>query len=220
MQSWQTDWDEFNQKAAVPRQQTESSTVAKFSIWNTPWHACKSALNRLGQERESQNDDEAMEALATLREDLELANDASEVLSEKLHSLEGDVTNLRSQRRERQEQLNDMRSKLQIQRGREASLDALQQAAKERVEGGKVGDWLRQRGLSENPRLLDDLQVEPRWQGAVEVVLGGALQGVCVDSVETLDEALGELASGDLTLFEPGCRWLLCRGFSCAQAAG
>lgn len=203
MQSWQTDWDEFNQKAAVPRQQTEVQQ-SRIQHLEHSLARLQKRLEQLGQERESQNDDEAMEALATLREDLELANDASEVLSEKLHSLEGDVTNLRSQRRERQEQLNDMRSKLQIQRGREASLDALQQAAKERVEGGKVGDWLRQRGLSENPRLLDDLQVEPRWQGAVEVVLGGALQGVCVDSVETLDEALGELASGDLTLFEPG----------------
>ncbi|WOJ93989.1 chromosome segregation protein SMC [Congregibacter variabilis] len=203
MQSWQTDWDEFNQKAAVPRQQTEVQQ-SRIQHLEHSLARLQKRLEQLGHERESQNDDEAMEALASLREELELANDASEVLSEKLQSLEGDVTRLRLERRERQEKLNDMRSKLQIQRGREASLDALQQAAKERAEGGKVGDWLRQRGLSQNPRLLDELQVEARWQSAVEVVLGGALQGVCVDSVDTLDEALGELASGDLTLFETG----------------
>ncbi|MDP5070509.1 MAG: chromosome segregation protein SMC, partial [Congregibacter sp.] len=110
-----------------------------------------------------------------------------------------------AKRIKKKEQLNEMRSRLQIQRGRQASLDALQQAAKERAEGGKVGDWLRERGLLDNPRLLDDLQVEARWQRAVEVVLGGALQGVCVDRVDSLDAALAQLASGDLTLFEvPG----------------
>lgn len=201
MQAWQADWDEFNQKAAVPRQQTEVQQ-SRIQHLEHSLARLQKRLEQLGQERESQNDGEAVEALETLRSELEIANEASEMLARKLQTLESDMTRLRSERRDRQEQLNETRSKLQIQRGREASLDALQQAAKERAEGGKVGDWLRERGLSDNPRLLDDLQVDERWQRAVEVVLGGALQGVCVESVDSLDDALSELANGDLTLFE------------------
>ncbi|MFK8041711.1 chromosome segregation protein SMC [Congregibacter sp.] len=201
MQSWQTDWDEFNQKAAVPRQQAEVQQ-SRIQHLEHSLTRLQKRLEQLDQERASQNDGEAVEILNGLHGELEIANQVTEELAEKLQGFEGDVTQLRSQRRERQEELNTVRSSLQIQRGREASLEALQQAAKERAEGGKVGDWLRQRGLSDNPRLLDDLHVEERWQHAVEVVLGSALQGVCVDSVDSLEGALGELASGDLTLFE------------------
>lgn len=201
MQSWQTEWDDFNQKAAVPRQQAEVQQ-SRIQHLEHSLARLQKRLEQLEQERESQHNDEAAEALETLRGELEIANEASEVLAQRLQTLETDLTRLRTERRDRQEQLNETRSKLQVQRGREASLDALQQAAKERAEGGKVGDWLRQRGLADNPRLLDDLQVDARWQRAVEVALGGALQGVCVDSVDSLDDALGALASGDLTLFE------------------
>ncbi|WP_439100544.1 chromosome segregation protein SMC [Congregibacter sp.] len=201
MQSWQSDWDEFNQKAAVPRQEAEVQQ-SRIQHLEHSLARLQKRLEQLDQERESHNDDAAVETLEQLRSELEVASETIEELSTKLQDLEGDVTGLRNQRRERQEELNTLRSKLQIQRGREASLEALQQAAKERAEGGKVGDWLRERGLTDNPRLLDDLHVEDRWQRAVEVVLGSALQGVCVDSVASLDGALGALASGDLTLFE------------------
>ncbi|WP_439106764.1 chromosome segregation protein SMC [Congregibacter sp.] len=201
MQSWQAEWDEFNQKAAVPRQQAEVQQ-SRIQHLEHSLARLQKRLELLDQERESQDDGGAVEALQSLRGELDQANETSEALSQKLKSLESDLTDVRSQRRERQEELNNLRSKLQIQRGREASLEALQQAAKERAEGGKVGDWLRERGLADNPRLLDELQVEERWQRAVEVVLGSALQGVCVDSVDTLDEALCDLASGDLTLLE------------------
>jgi chromosome segregation protein len=201
MQSWQSDWDEFNQQAAGPRQQAEVQQ-SRIQHLEHSLNRLQRRLEQLEQERQSQGDDEAVQLLEGLRAELEEASESSEQHAMQLQSLEEDVTRLRAERGQRHEQLNEQRSQLQIQRGRQSSLEALQQAAKERAEGGKVGDWLRERGLADNPRLLDELQVEARWQQAVEVVLGSALQGVCVDSVTDLDAALGQLGSGELTLFE------------------
>jgi chromosome segregation protein len=203
MQSWQADWDEFNQQAAGPRQQAEVQQ-SRIQHLEHSLNRLQKRLEQLDHERQAQGDDEAVQVLEALRGELEEASEASETLVQQLQDLESEVTRLRAERSQRQEQLNEQRSQLQIQRGRQSSLEALQQAAKERAEGGKVGEWLRERGLADKPRLLDELQVEPHWQRAVEVVLGSALQGICVDSLNDLDAALGQLASGELTLFEPG----------------
>jgi chromosome segregation protein len=201
MQSWQSDWDEFNQRAAEPRQQAEVQQ-SRIQHLEHSLARLQRRLEQLDQERASQDDDEAVKVLEQLRSELSAADQSVDQLAQQLQSLETQVTELRRERKERQEQLNEQRSQLQVQRGRQASLEALQQAAKERAEGGRVGEWLQDRGLAGNPRLLDDLQVDPRWQRAVEVVLGSSLQGVCVDQVDNLDAALGELESGDLTLLE------------------
>ena len=50
---------------------------------------------------------------------------------------------------------------------------------------GKVVDWLKSRGLDSNPRLAQQLTVDKGWDRAVETVLGGYLEAVCVDRSTT-----------------------------------
>ncbi len=202
MQSWQSDWDEFNQQAAVPRQQAE---VQQSRIQHLEHSLARLQRRReqLVQERDAQGDDAAEQTMTDLRNALAEAETAATAAAEQVEAIEGRLTALRQERRAAQESLNEQRSHLQVKRGRQSSLEALQQAAKERAEGGKVGQWLRERGLADNPRLLDELQVEPRWQRAVEVVLGNALQAICVDELQDLDQAMDRL-KGDMTIIEAG----------------
>ncbi|MDH4041762.1 MAG: chromosome segregation protein SMC, partial [Gammaproteobacteria bacterium] len=100
-------------------------------------------------------------------------------------------------------QLNQARSALQQMRGRQASLEALQQAARE-DSSEAVGAWLAARQLADSPRLLDQLQVDDGWQLAVEAVLGDYLQAVCVDAIGPLGATLGQLEQGRLALLEAG----------------
>ena len=202
MQSWQSRWDDFNQKAAVPRQQAE---VQQSRIQHLE-HSLQRLRRRLGaleQERESHADDEAVRAIAALTAEL---REAERILAQhgaRGADLEADVAALRDERRQAQEQLNERRLSLQVQRGRRASLEALQQAAKARADGEGVAAFLCGQELSARPRVLDALQVEARWQNAVETVLGGALQGICVDGIEAYGAALEALPKGDVALFEP-----------------
>src|SRR6184192_100438 len=83
------------------------------------------------------------------------------------------------------------------------SLEALQAAALS-DHAGQAGEWLRGAGLAARPRLAAALEVESGWERAVETVLGDYLEAVCVERLEEVSGALGELATGQVTLVESG----------------
>lgn len=201
MQSWQSDWDEFNHKAAEPRQQAEVQQ-SRIQHLEHSLARLQRRVEQLLQERDAHADDEALQAVEAMRADLQQAEQQATEAAQRFDALESTVRGLRTERGELQTRLDETRSQRQVMRGRQASLEALQQAAKERADGARTGDWLRERGLDAKPRLLDDLQVEPRWQRAVETVLGSTLQGVCVDRLDDLVTGLAELQEGELTLVE------------------
>ncbi|MEE4279026.1 MAG: chromosome segregation protein SMC [Halieaceae bacterium] len=201
MQSWQGDWDEFNQRSATPRQEAEVQQ-SRIQHLEHSLGRLQKRLEQLEQERAAQGNDRALETLQALREEQAMQDAELEMFAEQRHSLEEQVSEHRRQQQEGQEQLNELRSRLQTCRGRQASLEALQQAARERAEGDGVGGWLEQHGLAGRPRVLDSLSVAPRWQRAVEVVLGSALQGVHVDALGPHAAALRDIDRGDLTLLE------------------
>ena len=200
MNDWQHQWDEFNQHAAEPRQQAE---VQQSRIQHL-----EQVLKRL-QDRSRQLEEEKSR-LAPGPEDGEIT-----ALGEELSQLES-VMSAREQQgevlarelsatRERattaSEELNRLRSELQQLRGRQASLEALQQAAREDGNDA-VGDWLQSRQLADQPRLLEQMQVDDGWQVAVETVLGDDLNAVCVERVGPLAETLDTLERGQLMLLE------------------
>ena len=202
MQAWQSDWDAFNQRSAAPRQEAEVQQ-SRIQHLEHSLARLQRRQEQLEQERGAQADDDAVALVESLRETFDGIDRRSTELATRLPQLDAELAELRQNRKAGQEALNETRSALQVQRGKQASVEALLKAARDRASGGATGEWLRAQGLDSNPRLLDDLQVEPRWQRAVETVLGSALQGVCVDGFASIDSALADLAGGDLFLFEP-----------------
>ncbi|NNG13667.1 MAG: chromosome segregation protein SMC, partial [Gammaproteobacteria bacterium] len=67
-----------------------------------------------------------------------------------------------------------------------------------------VSDWLDQNGLKDAQRLAETLDVEQRWQTAVETVLGFHLQAVSVDEAGNLGQALASLDEGAIGIIERG----------------
>jgi chromosome segregation protein len=94
-----------------------------------------------------------------------------------------------------------LRESLQNDRGRLASLEALQEAALGKPSA-QVSEWLDEHALSERERLAQELIVEPGWERAAETVLGAYLQAISVDSIDALAKSLPALAGGGLTLIE------------------
>ena len=200
MHGWQQQWDEFNSRAAKPRQQAE--------VQQSRLQHLEQAMQRL-QSRITQLDEE-QRGLAPGDDDAEVAQlgEQQSSLEANMGSLEARGEHLLTELNEAREssdrcgrELNEARSELQQMKGRQASLEALQQAARESSDQA-VGDWLEAQQLSRQPRLLEKMQVQDGWQLAVETVLGDYLQAVCVDDIGALGGMLEGLEQGGLSLIE------------------
>lgn len=200
MHTWQNRWDEFNQHAAEPRQQAEVQQ-SRIRHVEQVLQRIQDRTRQLEEEKQSlapDSTDGEIEVLGEQLAELEL------VMAEHEHRGESLVTQLASTRERSSElstEINEVRSRLQQMRGRQASLEALQQAATE--DGNEaISKWLSSRQLADKPRLLEQMQVDEGWQLAVETVLGDYLQAVCVEDIGQLGDTLGQLEQGRIALLE------------------
>ena len=200
MQSWQTEWDEFNAKATEPAQTAQVERSRINQLEQQEGHL-RRRLEKLEEERSRLSD---LQLQAEINE-LESREQEERAISDELRfAMEASLSSISQQRdenNERQQALADARAELETLKGRLASLQALQQAA--------LGDddkdlhrWLDEAGLAKAKRLLEYLEVEPGWQVAVENVLGHHLQSVCVDDLAKLETSVGNFAAGNLNLIE------------------
>lgn len=101
------------------------------------------------------------------------------------------------------ERLAQARSELAAQRGRLASLEALQHVALGHDDAARERA-LQEIGWSTKPRLGQLLRVEPGYERAVEVVLEPLLAAAVGDGAEEAITELVAKANGDLALVESG----------------
>jgi chromosome segregation protein len=111
------------------------------------------------------------------------------------------IQQLREQETRISTHLDQLRETLQNDRGRLASLEALQDAALGKSTE-QLNRWLQAHSLDERRRLAQDLVVEKGWARAVETVLGPYLQAVGIASIDGVVGSLAELTEGGLTLVE------------------
>lgn len=99
------------------------------------------------------------------------------------------------------EELQKNRRACQLLEARMASLEALQQAA---LNAGDEATqrWSAEQGLLQHSRLGQKLQVNAGWEMAVETVLGGYFDAICVDDMNALIDRLAEVPAGRYTLVE------------------
>lgn len=200
MQSWQTDWDNFNQRANEPAQQAQVERT-RINHLEQQEVQLKRRISRIDEERQNLSDVSLQAEITELQRRESEGEAGLDTLRQRVESQVQSISQLRERNQQSQEELASSRSELETLKGRLASLQALQQAA--RGEGDKdVAAWLQNQGLVEAQRLLERLQVNDRWQQAVEVVLAEQLQAVMVDSVDAPARQLEQLERGTVTLFE------------------
>ncbi|HEY9034079.1 MAG TPA: chromosome segregation protein SMC [Pseudomonadales bacterium] len=200
MQAWQQEWDGFNSKAADSRQKAEVQQ-SRIQHIEKVLQRIDERIVRFEHERGEltageveQEIDELVERIAEL--DMQLEAD-----QQTLDKLQQQIEQKRQAGGEHGRRLDELKTTLQSRRGRLASLEALQQAAL----GGSsdsVAEWQTRHGLAGNSLLAEQLDVEAGWEMAVETVLSGQLQSVCVDDIATLAALAGEIDSGSLYLLD------------------
>ncbi len=198
MQGWQEQWERFNQLSAEPRRVAE--------VQQSRIQQLEQSLERLAERQRRLDDERALltadpedvailelgEQLAASELDLETLAATGEALNERLEQLREAL----QQATQTQQQAQ---GELQRLDGRIASLEALQQAAMDPGKG--VGEWLREQGLDQRPRLAEGLRVEPGWEMAVETVLGADLHAVLLDDFAAI--GFEGFEQGDLRLVSP-----------------
>jgi len=201
MQQWQLEWDEFSAASEQPRQQAEVQQSRIRHLEETLEQAA-GRLHRL----EAEQAELAMQPLEEERvlheERVFELEEVSRQWQERGETLREHIEMARAKIAGLNGDLDVTRSALQEQRGRLASLQALQQAALGQTDAVVTG-WLQAQGIADNARLAQRLHVEAGWETAVETVLGSHLQAVCVDGVAALAPALASFDAGTLGLFSP-----------------
>lgn len=200
MQNWQQAWDDFNAKAAEPRQKAE---VQQSRILHL-----EQVLQRISARSEKLHDEKQGLSAGPLEDEVErLSEQIAEIdlqIEEQQLRAEQHSDEINAQREQNSAfstELDAVRNKLQSLRGRQASLEALQQAALGR-QGGAINDWLKLNGLSSNTRLAESLKVSAGWETALETVLGEHLQAVCIDGLDAVASLTEKLQKGSITLLD------------------
>jgi chromosome segregation protein len=202
MHEWQHQWDEFNQHAAEPRQQAEVQQ-SRIQHLEQVLQRIQDRSRQLEQEKSRLAPGPEDGEIAALGEQLAELERTMAAREQQGETLARELSATRERATSSAGDLNKLRSELQQLRGRQASLEALQQAARE--DGNSAArQWLESRQLADRPRLLDQMQVDDGWQLAVETVLGDDLGAVCVERVGPLAETLDTLEQGRLLLLESG----------------
>jgi len=202
MQAWQQQWEAFtregneaSQKAMVER--------ARIEQLDSRLRQSLQAAERVETERQTLAAVDAEAEIAALKARSREAEAADAAAQAALTALLAELQTLREGERTLQGNLDRSRQELSRARGQVVSLEALQQAALGQVKG-KVVDWLASHQLAGQPRLAQQLTVESGWSRAVETVLGGYLEAVCVDGLDAVSQLVGDLTVGSVTFLGGG----------------
>ncbi|MCO1335816.1 chromosome segregation protein SMC [Microbulbifer sp. OS29] len=199
MRDWQNEWDQFNHGASGSRQKAEVQQ-SRIQHLETSGQRVLERVNKLLAEQSSLQISDEDEGTLQLDEQLaEFEMQAQERREEAVERRES-LDHLRSRERELATELDQLRLQLQTGRGRQASLEALQQAAL--GQGKAVENWLQEQALADKPRLADQIKARPGWEVAVETVLGPQLQAVCIQQLESVAQSLAALESGQAVLID------------------
>jgi chromosome segregation protein len=192
IQQWQAQWDAVNEAiAGFDRQlDVDAERVQRLEMGIEEME---------GRLRDVAREIEALDG-EPRQQELDAADEAVRALEEELARRRADAGRMQDELQEvrasagaLEERLAGGRERLQELASRLASLEALQAGAD--GERGTLESWLEKAGLADAPRLLDLIQVEPRWATAVETVLGERLQDRCGD-LDALLSGLPELERG------------------------
>jgi chromosome segregation protein len=200
LKQWQLDWDEFNQRAEEPRQIAEVEQSRIQQLENIVERGME-RKRKLEEERQSLLDRPEDESLATASGDVSLLEEEISSLQDQNRQQGENIERYRTELSRCSDELDKTRSELQTSKGKQASLEALQQAALGQ-DNEALNQWLKNKGLDNHLRLAESLNIESGWELAVETVLGDSLQSICVEGLQNVADLLADLPQGKLALVD------------------
>jgi chromosome segregation protein len=202
MEQWRARWEQIAEELATAERSShvEDTRIEQLTAQG---QRLEKEWQRHTEERAGLSFDELEQKLATIVANEERLVAACDNAVRALDTVWQQIQQLREQEKKVSVHLDQLREQLQNDRGRLASLEALQEAALG-ASSEQVSGWLKSQQLADRPRLAQELVVDAGWERAVETVLGPYLQAVTIDSIDNVVETLPALTDGGLSLFETG----------------
>lgn len=199
LQTWQSQWDEFNQHSAKT---TQTVQVEQTHIQHVEQRIAllQKRQNELQQDQNRLNFSELNKEVEEFSKEALLLSDTLQKQHQQLSKSRKEVGALQVAQQDSNNQLDKIRSELQQLRGQQASLEALQQTALGQRDN-PTSPWVARHQLNTKSRLAQHISVEPGWESAVEKVLGFCLQAICVDEMNDIMAHLDDFQSGNLCAF-------------------
>ena len=197
---WQLDWDAFNQSAEEPRKVAgvEQSRIQQLE------NIVERGLERrrkLEDENRSLAEGPVDDSVSESSSAVLLLEEILTTMQVKNRALNLSIEEHRAAISKGSDDLNEIRSELQAAKGKQASLDALQQAALGQ-DNESLNQWLGKQGLDNQIRLAEGIKIDDGWERAVEMVLGDSLQSICVEGLANIETMLSELPQGKVALID------------------
>jgi chromosome segregation protein len=175
----QQQWEAFSQRSQAPLLEAEGERVRVQGLERALTQT-EERLRRLSGEHAALDPAPIQASLRDAESELTQLDDELQEAQARLEMAEAELQTAREQRTTIETELHESRQALQSARGRQASLETLQQAAL-RQDDAELSAWLRKSGLADLPRLAAALTVDAGWEGAVEQVLEHWLQAPVVE---------------------------------------
>ena len=178
---WQSQWDEFNRTHNDLAQEEQATRIR---LENLLAAAADTAERRSSLDSEAENHDTSKLGVevADLRGRIATIESERQRLQERRNAIRANTEQARGAIQALGSSLHEQQAQLEEQRGRLASLHALQEAAfgddQEAIER-----WLREQGVDDGERLAELVDVEPGWERALEAALRIPLGTLCGDGL-------------------------------------
>lgn len=198
-QAWQGKWDAFHQQTMKVNQQVEVEQ-ARIQHLQQKLQTIQHQQGKIQQEQGSINFSELDKEIRDLVQQLQETESQLEEYEQQFDEVKEQIILLQGERQQASIQLDQVRSELQKMRGKQASVEALQQAALGQRDQPAL-KWLSQHALDKNPRLAQGIEVEKGWELAAEKVLGPWLQAVCVNQLDSISNQITDFTEGQLLAF-------------------
>lgn len=201
IQSWQSEWDAFNEMAADLSRQMEID-AARSKFLEEGLEECKQRRLLLAQELEAAADPEREREMSRFGRELTGLDKSAADTRAELEKHQTELRGCRTALAESAERLAGIREELHATHSELVSIETLLRAQIP-DDSDNVQAWLRAAGLGDVPRLAEGLKVDPEWGLAVETVLGHRLQDLCVPELERLTRSLHKLKTGRVGAVAP-----------------
>ena len=195
---WQVRWDD-HMLTSNEAQQIRNVEQTRTEEIESRIKSFAERSEKLAEAENVASPDDLQKTFETLASQEMLNRQAIEEFDRHVADIGEKIRKLREQDLKLDMLVDERRAFLQDVQAKYASLEAVQKAALGQGDEG-VQSWLKAAGLDENPRVAQSLDVESKWERAVETVLGEYLQAVCVFDVATATASLSRLQAGNVTL--------------------
>jgi chromosome segregation protein len=200
VQSIQEQWDTYKIKLSA-EQRREDVCKSRIGHLESSLEKVQQRMQHIVDEESAINLDVSTDQIDDISRDIEYYNQRLEQSELKRLDYHDSIKVLRASIGESEKKINTKRSEFEKKQGLLSSLEALQQVALGKKDNA-VQSWLETMSIDSNARLAQNIDVELKYERAVEIVLSQALQAVCLDDLDMIEAGLSELKKSSLTVIE------------------